>query len=158
MTHTIEQLKQDNPNPKWKQDACMWCAEGDKASVNNGRIHKIYPMTAGGGFKHPSITSALSQYFACTAPTEIEHIEQLTHALATVKVELAEARRDTERLKALSNLLEDDSGLEIMIARRRDGQVYVSDSNGSCVSGTELEIACDQLHGVRIIDAAREGA
>jgi hypothetical protein len=58
---------------------------------------------------------------------------------------MRELREDHERLDALSNLIEEDPKREIMIARRRDGLVYISNSNGDSLGGKSLDEACDRL-------------
>lgn len=72
----------ENPNPKWKQDACEWCAKG-------------VPQCHVGGMPSDRYFHALPGRAAvstsCTAPTEAQYIEQLTARVA----ELREAERET---------------------------------------------------------------
>lgn len=76
----------------WRAEFCKWCALGSRPTVDGGTVHKVYPMSAGeGAFRHPSITTPLSQYLKCTAPTSEVHIARQAHRIWEVGCDLVTA-------------------------------------------------------------------
>lgn len=57
-----------NPNPKWKQDACKWCAKGVPQCHAGGMADKYFHAVP-----HRTVIST-----PCAAPPEAQHIERLT--------------------------------------------------------------------------------
>lgn len=56
----------ENPNPEWKQAACKWCREGRRI------VMELHHDSADGEW-----------LLGCTAPTEAQHIKNLTAELDT---------------------------------------------------------------------------
>jgi hypothetical protein len=87
---------------------CEWCAKGSMASVHNGTVHKVYPLTSSGGFQDAAVKGPFSEYFPCTAPTIEVAYESLRSQLAerdeTIhQLEIANLPLYSDRVKGLES-------------------------------------------------------